>query len=467
MKQTLGPAMPAINAHTYPLSKLSLLLIVVFSACTACFFVNWNGMGHPFVMDVDQYYSYLYALFVKHNFSFLGNPHEYWLTVTPTGHLIPKVTYGMALLYSPFFFIARLFAGTGSTGYEPVYAWCVHIGCMLYTLTGLWYSRKTLLLLFSELVTALALTLLFFGTNLLYYTLGESEAVHGPLFMLIAVFVYHSLQWNLNGRRKHILLAAFVFGLLVLIRPSEILLGLIPPGICLCMNGTLRSGIRKLLSLRWTWAYALLLFLLPIVPQLIYWKMQTGQFLFFSYGSNEGFFWSDPRIYSVLLGFRKGLFIYSPILVFVCIGFVRLYRSRRWLFYPVLLYTLLNLYVVSAWWDWGYGGAFGMRALVHSYAVLVIPFAAFADMALGWLKAKGLPKIAGYTVALVCTCFCLFNVFQTNLYKHRIIHWDSMTREAYRYVFLKAHYTPAELSHLSTLMKHPDYAAMRRGERDE
>jgi len=88
-------------------------------------------------------------------------------------------------------------------------------------------------------------------------------------------------------------------------------------------------------------------------------------------------------------------------------------------------------------------------------------------MALGWLKAKGLPRIAGYTAAVLCACFCLFNVFQTNLYKHRIIHWDSMTAEAYRYVFLKAHYTPAELSYLSSLMKHPDYAAMRRGERDE
>lgn len=35
------------------------------------------------------------------------------------------------------------------------------------------------------------------------------------------------------------------------------------------------------------------------VPQLIYWKEMTGQWLYYSYGSNERFFFGDPAIIKV------------------------------------------------------------------------------------------------------------------------------------------------------------------------
>ena len=60
--------------HTDSLSKLILkktatpsvfvfLIIVLFSATTFKFWINWGGLQTPFQMDVDQYYSYLIAQF--------------------------------------------------------------------------------------------------------------------------------------------------------------------------------------------------------------------------------------------------------------------------------------------------------------------------------------------------------------------------------------------------------------------
>ena len=42
-----------------------------------------------------------------------------------------------------------------------------------------------------------------------------------------------------------------------------------------------------------------------------------------------------------------------------------------------------------------------------------------------------------------------------------------MTKEAYWFTFLKKNYSKEDLLYLETLVKHPDYAAMRQGKRDD
>ena len=57
-------------------------------------------------------------------------------------------------------------------------------------------------------------------------------------------------------------------------------------------------------------------------------------------------------------------------------------------------------------------------------------------------------------------------MFQSNLYKHGIISFDGMTKEAYWYTFLKKSYSESDLLYLETLIKHPDYEQMKKGKRD-
>lgn len=61
--------------------------------------------------------------------------------------------------------------------------------------------------------------------------------------------------------------------------------------------------------------------LVVFIPQFLYWKHVTGQFIFFSYKNTEGFDFMKPHILNVLFSFKKSLFVYTPVLIFVVAGF--------------------------------------------------------------------------------------------------------------------------------------------------
>ena len=72
--------------------------------------INYNTWkdfrwGNPFYSDADQYYSYLVATIIKHDLTF-HFPNSYWL-FHPKDIPVPKVSMGMAYMYSPFFLIGH------------------------------------------------------------------------------------------------------------------------------------------------------------------------------------------------------------------------------------------------------------------------------------------------------------------------------------------------------------------------
>lgn len=448
-------------------STISFVLIVLFAFSSTFHFINWGAQNHPFNNDVDQYYCYLINLSNNHSLNFVPDYHQYWLIETPTLHYVPKVTYGMAFFYAPFFLFAKLISSNQSSGYEPAFAWCIHLGCMFYTLIGFWITRKTLLIFFKDKIVAVTLLTLFFATNLFYYTVSESLIVHGVLFFLLSIFIYNVIQWQKTLKRKNLFSFMFVAGFITLIRPSEIIVLLIPLLIGVYNVDTFKLKVGTVFSNIKSILFSGLLFLLPIIPQLIFWKIKSGSFLFFSYGSNERFFWSDPQIWNVFFSFRKGLFIYSPVLVFFFVGFIFLFRKNKTIFYPFIVYFILNIYLISCWWDWSYGGSFGMRALIHCYALLTIPFGYFVSWMFDTINSTKIKNgvISFFTLSLVC--FSIVNLFQSNLYKHRILHFDGMTYQAYKFTFLKRTYTPLELEELQLMFSPTNYEARRNGKRDE
>lgn len=416
-----------------PWSGLSVVFIAFVSLLFSKFFVNWGASEHPYEMDVAQYYSYLIHIFVDQDPLFTQNPHGYWLVETPIHHWVPMVTYGMSLLYSPFFLIARLFSPENSTGYEPIYAWSIHLGMIIYVLLGLWYARKTLLLWKNEHTSGMSIFVIFFGSNLFCYTLINSEMTHGPLFFLSSIYFYHVCQWQRTQKVKYVFIFSFLLGLITLIRPTEFSQIVFPILIGLGGSDTFKKKAQSIVQLKWNLLLSILLFLIPIIPQLWFWKMQSGQWFFFSYGKNERFFWTDPQLINVLFSYRKGWLVYSPLMILSLFGFVFLYQKNKILFWPIMGYFVVNIYLISSWWDWAYGGAFGLRALVQTYAFLIIPLAYFIEWAYHHKKHQWM-RIS-FTMILIF--FCFLNIFQSNLYKHGIIHYDGMTKEAYWYTFLK------------------------------
>jgi len=165
--------------------------------------------------------------------------------------------------------------------------------------------------------------------------------------------------------------------------------------------------------------------LLLWLPQMLYWKSVSGQWLYYSYKEEEGFFFGNPQIIRGLFSYRKGWLLYTPIMVLALSGIAVLWKHRREFFLPILVFAILNIYIVLSWWTWWYGGGFGQRAFIESYALLAIPFATLLHAAGKW------KKIVKWVFVALTFLLIVHGVFQTAQYHYGAIHWDSMNKTTY------------------------------------
>ena len=192
------------------------------------------------------------------------------------------------------------------------------------------------------------------------------------------------------------------------------------------------------------WKYLLFILVIALLvwmPQLFYWKYVTGNWLHYSY-NNEGFFFLKPEVAKVLIGFRKGWFIYTPMILFAFFGLYRLYKNNKGVFFPIFVFSILNIYIISSWTCWWYAGSFGHRAFVQSYALLSIPLGAFVYYI---LSKKGKIMYLSFVIMLF---FVGLNLFQTWQYSNGIIDGTRMTKEYYCAVFGKSKVNHEEVKNL-------------------
>lgn len=126
---------------------------------------------------------------------------------------------------------------------------------------------------------------------------------------------------------------------------------------------------------------------------------------------------------------RKGWLVYTPIMVISLIGLLLRKRIKSW-HTAIVLFTLVNIYVVLSWHMWWYAGSFGQRALVQSYAVLAIPMAAVFSIA---SKRRWSSVGLGF---FVVACI-LLNQWQHYQYRHKILPQDGITKTFYKASFSK------------------------------
>ena len=93
-----------------------------------------------------------------------------------------------------------------------------------------------------------------------------------------------------------------------------------------------------------------------------------------------GFFqFLRPEMLNVWFSTKRGLFSWSPILIFALIGFVPLYRKNRLLGAATIIIFLLESYVNSIVNDWWGGEAFGTRRFISLMPFFALGLAAFLD----------------------------------------------------------------------------------------
>ena len=386
-------------------------------------------------------------------FSFQGS-EQFAVMPTPSGIFLPKVTFGLAILYLPWFLIAMLITRiTGNTmdAYSEIFAWSGYVGSLIYILIGLWFLRKSLLKFFNEWAVSFTLAALMLATNLTYYTLSWNLMSHGYLFFLFCLLIWFSIRWHETRKWSILDLIALVLGLATLIRPTELVTILFPILFGVTSFSEWKMKLFVVLNYRWKLILTFSIFILPLFLQMLYWKIYAGIWLFYSYGSNEHFFFQEPEILNVLLSFRNGLLPYSPILIFAFIGFWYLWKNKKSIFFSVFITFFVALFVISSWWCWWFGGSYGMRALVQYYAILAFPFAACVQYL--FLRFNIL-KLTFVLLLLLCTAHNYVNI---QLFKIAVLHWDSMTRKSYFMTQFKLKYTNEEIEMLRKSFKSPDY----------
>lgn len=424
------------------LSKLIIPVIcVILILCASNIQWSRNNWNNIIEADGKGYYAYLPAVFIYNdlNFTFFDsiekkypNPRLYYdYRVGEKGEQANKYFAGTSVAMMPFFLIAHItakIAGMEADGYSKIYPILINIAAIFYLFLGLYYLRRLLRRYeISEGIISFILVAITFATNVFYYAVCEPAMSHIYSFAFITMFIYYLHVFYNSPESRTYFILCLLFGIVVLIRPVNGLIIFIVPFIA-GEKGKLLNGFTFLRERLLTGFLGLVMAIIIVAIQLIIYKMQTGNFWIDSYGS-ETFNWLSPHPIDFLISYKKGLFLYTPLVLLSLLGLYGLFKRNKFQFYSLSAFLLIVLYVLSSWWSWWYGGSFGSRVSVEYYAIAAL----LLGSAYKYLKASWSRKL--YSVLIICTLFvCQVQTYQ---YRYYFIHWEKMDKEHYWRVFLR------------------------------
>ncbi|MFT4062091.1 MAG: hypothetical protein QM642_07015 [Edaphocola sp.] len=344
--------------------------------------------------DAGGYYWYLPSAFTYRDMKKMGfkdtvvqkysptPPHDFqYAQKAPNGNYVMKYTMGTALLEMPTFLVAHAVAaklGYPADGFSLPYQIAVYVGSILFSAIGLWFLCLVLRRYYSDMATGATLLLIVWGTNYLNYAGIDAGMSHCWLFGLHAMLLYVTDSYFKTFKRKYAVLIGLLLGLATLVRPPEIIMGVVP--LLWGMDSMRKEAIGQRFLL-WKKHFgdavvALVAFAALASLQLIYWKWAGGSWFVYTYG-DQRFVWLQPHLWRYAFNYDCGWLVYTPLMFFALAGMVPFFKNGQNKV-AVLLFLLLNYYVVASWDLWQYGG----RAMVQSYAVFSFPLASLIGLLL-------------------------------------------------------------------------------------
>jgi hypothetical protein len=362
---------------------------------------------YTFYGDAVGYYSYLPSIFIYDNLGKVDSiptdmqipPDVEWAmknqrltgVKSTSNYIINQYTCGMAILEWPFFMMAHFTAkilGEPANAYSWPYDYAIKLSSFVFLLLGFFFTYRILRRKVSSPVALITLALLLLGTNLFWFSFEQAGMSHVPLFFLYAAFIWYTLKihdcWKAgsNVNRKHWLALGFSAGMMVLIRPSDIVLLFV--FLLYGLNNT--HAIRqKWLWIQQSWKGLLLAALCAFIlwiPQLWYWKTFTGHWFFDSY-KGQAFDWSFKHYLDGLFGGGNGWFLYSPLMILSLLGLFFHKKLKNWIPGIPIIFVVYT-FIIYSWWCYYYINGFGSRPMIHMYALLAIPL----SMVIEWMDAK-------------------------------------------------------------------------------
>ena len=342
--------------------------------------LNWQS---EIWADMAGYYVYLPATFFYHFDASKTPPgidektgYGFFLDRTHN-KVVTGYFYGVSLLVSPFFFTAH--AISLITGMDEMggFSWIYHkvfdVASVFYLVLGLFFLKRFLKNYFPEYLQYILILVTFLGTNLFYYSIEVTLMSHVYSFFAISVFLYAMKEFLKDkSRYRYFLLMAFAFGLMFIIRPTNCLIGVIFPFWDSLNRKEILDRLKLIFHPKYILALLAIMFVM-FIPQMVFWKIMRGTFLYLKYG--EGFyFWNHPKLTEVWFSTLNGLVPWSPVTLLFIIGMFYMIFRRKQNGILILSFFLLISYMAAAYKFWYYGCAYGHRAFIEFLPVFCIPF---------------------------------------------------------------------------------------------
>jgi hypothetical protein len=420
--------------------KYIFLFIGLFLIVLTQRFLNerQNGLINSVSSDGLGYYCYLPAAIIYQDFTYsfydkkeneISPFYKPYLN-SYKDKVLNKYYCGTSICLLPFFVsgvVISSIAGTQINGYTDTFLMLVSIASILYYLLSVFLLSKVgKFFSVSEKISLITCLVFFFGTNLFHYVIQEPSMSHVYSFFAVSLFLYCFMKLVQTTNNKNILMVGLAISLVALIRPVNILAILFTP----FFFDNLRDYyffLKTLISKHYKGL--LLLFVVigfAILLQFTFYYLQTGDFYIVSY-PGETFNFRSPELFNVLFSYRKGLFIYTPLLLAVVL-FI-LFSKKSW--YKKLVFLIpffIFLYVTASWWCWWYGEGFSIRPIVD-----FLPFFIIISMVL--VSKFSVTKLK--IVFFICIPFLISSQIMAFQYSNLIMDKGEMNKEKFWDIFLE------------------------------
>jgi hypothetical protein len=425
-------------------SFLKAILVEILIVFIYVFVIN-NYIGNveeTIKADAIGYYDYLPSLFIHHDLVRFGTPFN---KADPANHRVNSLDFykdyhgykvnkypcGTAVLELPFFTQAYLTTGrerSENDGYQWPFQRAVFHAALFYLFLTIFFLKKTLESYdINRYVIIVCQLLLVLGTTVTHYANFDAGFSHLYSLFAITAFIYFARSFFKTKNLNHFISACLFLGIVLLVRELNILILFFVPFLAGSAEN-LKDGILFLLQHVRHLIIGLLVLSGVFFIQCFLWYLQCGTFLLYSY-QGEGFNFTQPHMIDILFSYKKGLFVYAPILFIALCSLIWLVVKRKfYLAFTWLSFFLILTYMLSSWHTWESGCSYGLRAYVDTYSVFIILFA---------LMLNGL----GLTLKLIIIVLSLLtiplNIIQTYQYKEYILDWQHMNKDKYWKIFLK------------------------------
>jgi len=186
-------------------------------------------------------------------------------------------------------------------------------------------------------------------------------------------------------------------------------------------------------------------------------KRCFGHWIADSY-SGERLVFSHPHIREVLFSWKKGWFIYTPLMLLAFGGVLLLKNNFSRITFILAMFAAI--YAISCWEVWWYGGSFGMRPLLEYVPLMAIPLALLVRKVFHrfWL----LISVPVFGFVLVLSLVQHFQYFsgilpyhQMDAFKYKKLFFvtDLTYTCAYDPIYLREHTLPARVQKLNSFVR--------------